>query len=79
MLTCRLSTTGAAAATENCRVGGDVGVTSNPAVVVKVGARVTVSATVPVCIAICDPCPAKSALVLPVGIVKFTVRPPVEN
>lgn len=57
---------------------GDAGVRTTPAVVVKLGVRVTVSATVPVCSRICDPWPTKSALVLLAGMVKSTVRLPVE-
>ena len=76
---CTLSTTGAWEAIVNCRVVGEAGVTLTPPVVVKLGVRVTVSATVPVCnrIAILDR--QNSALVLLAGMVKSTVRLPVSE
>ena len=69
--------TGAAEAIANCRVVV-AGVRGIPLVVVKLGANMTVSATVPVWMKICDPCPTKFALVLPAGMVKSTVRLPAE-
>jgi hypothetical protein len=77
LVTWRLSKTGAAEATVNWSVVGEAGVTFTPAVVAKLGVSVTVSATVPVWSSICDPCPAKSALVLLAGITKSTVLFPV--
>jgi len=78
LVICTLLNTGAREGIVNWSVVAGDGVTSTPPVVVKVGARVTVSATVPVWISISEPCPAKSALVLPAGMVKSTVRLPLE-
>ena len=79
LVTWTFSSVGAKEEIVNCRVVGEAGVTSTPPEVAKVGASVTVSATVPVCTSISDPSPAKSALVLPAGMVKSTVRAPLVN
>src|SRR5579883_1335413 len=74
------SSVGAAAGTLNCSAVADDGVKSiAPSWVWKLGVRIMFSATVPDWRKICDPWPAKFALVLLAGITNDTVLPPVEN
>ena len=71
---------GATDGTVNCNVVGVVGLRGTPPLSVeKVGVKVMVPATVPVCNPTCVPWVPNTALVVLAGIVKLTVCPPVAN
>ena len=73
----RLEITGASLGMVNITPGAGVGVKSTP-FAAKLAVRLIVPATVPVRrTALVDP--PKAARVLPAGIAKFTVVPPLEN
>lgn len=65
--------------TERESVTGEAGVTSEPLARAKDGVMVIVPATLPICRPICLLPDGKTACVVPWGIVKSTVCPPLEN
>ena len=77
--TCTVSSRGADCATVRLSAGGTVGVRLMPPSVTKDGVNVIVPATVPVCSRIVVELLGNTACVVPAGMVKLTVRPPVAN